>query len=88
MSSYEANVIFSGEVQGVGFRFTARSIAETLGLTGYVRNLSDGTVALTAQGEEELTQQLIHELEVEFGCTAEVSWGKPKISYTGFSIAP
>lgn len=41
---------FSGRVQGVGFRFTARRHAQRQGLTGYVRNLSDGSVDLVCAG--------------------------------------
>jgi acylphosphatase len=42
--------IYSGEVQGVGFRYTVRSIARHHPVTGYVRNLPDGTVEIVAQG--------------------------------------
>ena len=43
-------MLFSGEVQFVGFRYTARLLARKLGLTGWVRNLSDGRVEVEAQG--------------------------------------
>jgi acylphosphatase len=43
-------VIYTGRVQGVGFRWTTRSIARRFPVTGTVRNLSDGTVELVAQG--------------------------------------
>ncbi len=42
--------IFSGQVQHVGFRYTALYIARKLSLTGWVRNLPDGRVLLEAQG--------------------------------------
>ncbi|MHC4351822.1 MAG: acylphosphatase [Planctomycetota bacterium] len=44
------HIIFSGTVQGVGFRFTAHRMAGRHQLTGYVRNLSNGTVEMLAQG--------------------------------------
>jgi acylphosphatase len=44
-------VLFSGDVQGVGFRFTAQRIARGYDVAGYVRNLPDGTVELVAEGE-------------------------------------
>jgi acylphosphatase len=47
-----------GVVQGVGFRFWAMGKAEELGLTGEVKNLDDGSVALVAEGP----QWKIHEL--------------------------
>lgn len=43
--------LFSGLVQGVGFRYEARLLALQLDLTGYARNLSDGTVLVEAEGE-------------------------------------
>ena len=41
---------FTGEVQGVGFRYYARAAAQHLGLTGWVANNWDGSVTLEAQG--------------------------------------
>lgn len=41
---------FVGEVQGVGFRWTARMVANELGLTGWVRNEPDGSVSMELQG--------------------------------------
>lgn len=43
-------VRYSGRVQGVGFRITARSIARGRSVTGWVRNEADGSVMLEAQG--------------------------------------
>jgi acylphosphatase len=43
--------LFSGQVQGVGFRYTAREVAGGYAITGYVRNLPDGRVELVAEGE-------------------------------------
>jgi acylphosphatase len=44
---------FFGNVQGVGFRYTARSIANGFAVAGYVRNRRDGSVELVAEGEAE-----------------------------------
>jgi acylphosphatase len=43
-------VIYSGRVQGVGFRYTAKGIANGFKVAGHVRNRPDGTVELLAQG--------------------------------------
>ncbi len=40
----------SGRVQGVGFRYAARNMASLLGITGFVRNLSNGDVYIEAEG--------------------------------------
>lgn len=44
------HVRFVGEVQGVGFRWTCRTIASSIGLTGWVKNEDDGSVTLELQG--------------------------------------
>ena len=49
-------LIIHGHVQGVGFRYSARSMALKLGLSGFVRNLFDGSVEVTCQGS---TRQLL-----------------------------
>lgn len=55
--------IFKGRVQGVGFRFTTYQKATALNLTGWVRNLYDGSVEACFQGEETKIQQLIKEMQ-------------------------
>ncbi len=54
--------LFSGRVQGVGFRWNAVRLARPLGLTGWVRNLPDGRVELEAQGEEETIDRFLARL--------------------------
>jgi acylphosphatase len=44
--------IVSGEVQGVGFRANARAEARRLGVGGFARNLSDGTVEVEVEGAD------------------------------------
>ncbi len=44
-------IYFTGRVQGVGFRYTARDIAADFAVAGFVRNLDDGRVHLIAEGE-------------------------------------
>ena len=44
------SVFYSGSVQGVGFRYTAKAVAAGFEITGTVRNLPDGRVELTAEG--------------------------------------
>lgn len=47
-----------GRVQGVCFRIEAQKLAQSLGLTGWVRNASDGTVEILAQGAPEDLEKL------------------------------
>ena len=53
------HIVFYGRVQGVGFRYYAVNKANQLGLTGWVKNLPDGTVEMEVQGGEPLIAQLI-----------------------------
>lgn len=48
------HIYFSGDVQGVGFRYRSCYIAQSLGLTGWVENLWDGRVEMEVQGDRKL----------------------------------
>jgi acylphosphatase len=61
------HVIFIGRVQGVGFRYTAYRIAHRHQLTGFVRNLPDGTVEMLAQGPAGDIDSCIRDIEEYFG---------------------
>mgnify|MGYP001766925074 CR=1 FL=1 len=54
-----AHVVFEGLVQGVFFRANTRQCAERLGLTGWVRNTSDGKVEAVFEGEKDTVEQAI-----------------------------
>ena len=56
-------IVFSGYVQGVGFRWRARKAAELYGCTGWVRNDWDGTVTMEIQGTEEQIDAVILAIE-------------------------
>lgn len=47
----QRELCYSGNVQGVGFRYTVRSLASRFLVTGFVRNLSDGRVQLVVEGD-------------------------------------
>ena len=52
MAVVRTRVVFHGYVQGVGFRYTTRLLANGYAVSGWVMNLPDGSVELEAQGEE------------------------------------
>lgn len=56
---------FSGRVQGVGFRYTTRSIASRYPVTGFVQNLPDGQVLLVVEGEPAELDRLLDNLRAE-----------------------
>lgn len=56
------HMYFSGDVQGVGFRYRSAWIARSLGLTGWVLNLWDGRVEMEVQGDRQTIEQMIQSL--------------------------
>ncbi|MHC4424417.1 MAG: acylphosphatase [Planctomycetota bacterium] len=67
MSQTAKRIIFAGRVQGVGFRFTAYNIANRYALTGWVRNLLDGTVEMLAQGTSDDIDYCLRDIKDTFG---------------------
>lgn len=59
MSEVRKHIVFYGRVQGVGFRYTAKYLAQSLELTGWVRNDWEGTVTMEVQGREQLINKLL-----------------------------
>jgi acylphosphatase len=51
--SKHLKITITGRVQGVGFRHAARDQARYMGIKGYVKNLSDGSVFIEAEGDDE-----------------------------------
>ena len=56
-------VHYTGHVQGVGFRYTATTIAGKHSVAGYVQNLPDGRVRLVAEGQEKEVDALLEEVQ-------------------------
>lgn len=59
MSEVRKRIVFYGRVQGVGFRYTAKYLARSLELTGWVKNDWNGTVTMEVQGREQLINKLL-----------------------------
>lgn len=90
MQRHRLQVFYSGRVQGVGFRYTVKTVATGFEITGTVRNLSDGRVELVAEGrKDELAefQQAIRESGLAgFIQGEQVVWGQPEGGFRGFEI--
>lgn len=63
MDKIRKHFIFYGRVQGVGFRYRAYHSATGYGVGGWVKNLSDGTVEMEAEGYEESIDKMILAIE-------------------------
>lgn len=59
-------IIYQGRVQGVGFRYTVRSIATRYPVVGYVKNLPNRTVELVAEGAPAVLQSFLQEIAEAF----------------------
>ena len=91
MALRQLKVFFTGRVQGVGFRYTVRSLAAGFEATGTVRNLPDGRVEFTAEGapaELEAFLEAIRSSGVgRFIRQETVSWSEATGQFRGFEIA-
>ena len=83
-----ARIRVSGIVQGVGFRYFVRTRAVALGLSGFVRNIPDGTVEVVAEGDRPVVNTLIGELRIGPRSASverlNVEWEDPTKEFKGF----
>ncbi|KRM96484.1 hypothetical protein FC19_GL000778 [Liquorilactobacillus aquaticus DSM 21051] len=79
-----------GRVQGVGFRYCTKLVADHLGITGIVRNNSDGSVYVEAQGELSELETFIEKIKVSPTPSGKVEklivTKIPPIEYSDFQI--
>jgi len=87
----QANIFYSGMVQGVGFRYTTQRIASGLNLSGWARNLSDGRVEILVEGSKRKIEQLIAELQehfLQYIKNHQVNYYSATGKFCDFSVAP
>ncbi len=90
MGTLRAHVIVHGLVQGVWFRASTREEALRIGVTGWVRNLSDGSVEAVFEGEKKKVEEIVgwcHRgpsgAEVS---GVDITWGKYRGEFSQFDI--
>jgi len=85
-----AEILVTGQVQGVYYRAFTQEAALRLGLTGFCRNLPDGGVEVIAQGDREVIEILIEQLRIGPPRArvedVRVYWKPAENSFKGFSI--
>jgi len=83
-------VLYSGRVQGIGFRYTAKTVAAGFDLTGIIRNLPDGRVELIAEGHrdelEAFRAAILAAGLAGFIRDEQVSWTAAENKFRGFEI--
>ena len=83
-------VFYSGRVQGVGFRYAAKTIAAGFEITGAARNLTDGRVELIAEGDRAELEAFRASLKdsglAGFIRDEQVFWADAKNEFRGFEI--
>ena len=87
MSFVMAEIIVTGIVQGVGFRYFCLTHARKLNLNGWVKNLPDGSVITSVEGEQESVELYLNLLQSGSDSSAidktEIKW----LPYTGQFIS-
>lgn len=82
-------ILFHGRIQGVFFRKTVESHANPLSITGYVRNLDDGSVQLVASGSPESIDNLLEKILLNYRSNIS-SWESVRLatpeSFDSFEI--
>ncbi|MHB8523046.1 MAG: acylphosphatase [Limisphaerales bacterium] len=90
MKRHRLHVLYSGRVQGVGFRYTVKALVPGYEVTGTIGNLPDGRVELIAEGSREELEaflQAIRESGLErFIQHAQTDWGDATGELRGFEI--
>jgi acylphosphatase len=83
-------IFYSGRVQGVGFRYTAKTVAAGFEITGCVRNLPDGRVELVAEGDdaklEAFRAAIRNAVLAGFIRDESIEWGDAQNEFRGFEI--
>jgi len=86
----QLHAVFIGNVQGVFFRQHVKEFAEKLKITGYVKNLKDGSVEVLAIGEKEILDKFLKEIERKPGhgsiSSIKKSFTKNERSFERFQI--
>ncbi len=82
-------IFFSGHVQGVGFRFQTRTVAQRFNVSGWVANLGNGDVQVVVEGEADELQRFVEGIQVAMSGYlrgTEIEKQAPTDEFAGFEI--
>ena len=83
------HVEYSGNVQGVGFRFAAERIALRSGITGFAKNLSNGNVEIVCEGQKQQLESFLRDVDRSmYGYISDfhVDWFPARGEFSSFDI--
>ncbi len=87
-----SRAIVSGEVQGVGYRYFVVRQSQNFQVTGFVKNLQDGSVEIQAEGEEEEVKRFLQACSVKEAWRRveemKVEWRPAEGGFKGFRVLP
>ena len=80
-----------GRVQGVGYRYFVTDCARETGVSGFVRNMPDGSVMIVAEGNDIVLEKFVHMVKAQGDrvirvATLEVTRSEPTGEFSGFGI--
>ena len=85
-----AHVVYSGRVQGIGFRYTAERLALGHGLVGWVKNLPDGRVEVVCEAPQGTIDLFLEDIQKSplgaYIKKTDCTWEKPTNKFTDFCI--
>ncbi len=83
------HVFYSGNIQGIGFRFATLDFAQKLSINGWVKNLADGRVEIVVEGQEKILQVFLDKVGKQFQNyikDVKLEWQKPIEEFKNFEI--
>lgn len=89
MPHKRVRIVFSGTVQGVGFRWAAERAANSIGLTGWVKNCPDGTVEVVCEGKEKDIHTFMAKIKKDmehYIHSTDIKWENAKGQLDSFGI--
>jgi acylphosphatase len=89
MGAVRCDIVFTGTVQGVGFRYTACQVAEGYDVAGWVRNEPDGSVRCVVEGSPEQVDRFLEALQQTMAGhirDARVTRGQATGEFAGFAV--
>jgi acylphosphatase len=81
---------FIGRVQGVGFRYAVKQIAQDLRVKGWVKNLRNGNVEVVAEADEAVLKEFVKKVQESFSGyinNTQIAWDTALAEFKDFSIA-